>query len=198
MTAPGPQPMKPASRQGATAAASARFVLAEAAPAGAVVDLDLNTGMLVVAATTDQGLPSQPPPALYLRAVVADLHAQGGAYAAVADWGTAAAFGAAAAQVAHVLDTLGVATEPQREPHPHTPLGKPDETGTDTCLPCGTTIQLHDGRWYDPEGNWSDCPGWGHWAVPLDAFEDTWRCGGCGRTFICATGWARCPAVTEQ
>jgi len=121
-----PGPMKRPTMEPSPGHAMARFVLAEDAKAGDVLDLDLNTGKLVparMAPLADHGsfsqvnIPADPPPGLFLRALVAnwrqgaaeqDTVAHDVAYAATA--GTARdVLDSVAGQLERTLDLMGVA-----------------------------------------------------------------------------------------
>lgn len=161
-----PAPMKRPAQEPPPGHAMARFVLAEDAKTGDVLDLDLNTGKLVVAAMTDfradgpyppMRIPTAPPPGLYLRALVANWQqqAQEGAQQAMAldqppagahrlD-GRVDAWVAAAGQLERTLDLMGVASLVADDPptvltarwDSHVPMPAVDCT---RCARCGQPL----------------------------------------------------------
>ncbi len=173
MTHP-PGPKKRPTQEPPAGYIMARFVMAEDAKAGMVVDLDLNTGKLVPArmaplggsnpAVSHVAVPADPPPGLMLRALVAnwrDLVAQPAPDTTAA----AAARGAlssVADQLERTLDMMGVAAAMHAAPaRPHVPYGEP---GGDLviCTRCGKPLILVQGTpplWLDDREGLAECDG---------------------------------------
>jgi len=161
----------------------ARFVLAEAAGPGALLDVDLNTGMLVHAPMADTisgqaSVAATPPPGMYLRAL-----AQGWAAHAMAVanetgtgdplregflTGASEAWAGAARQLANVLDTIGVASLVVDDPPQHVrvrwashiPIRAVDFY---RCARCGLVLEayasLDRSRAWVTEGGEVECEG---------------------------------------
>jgi len=144
----------------------ARFVLAEDAKAGDVVDLDLNTGKLVAARMAGLGggddtaslvrIPTEPPPGLFLRALVTGWRQEADEQWAARPSGEAEAIvattagntlAALAGQLERTLDLMGVASlVAEKIPiRAHVPVANPEAPDVVWCGRCGETLVLAQG-----------------------------------------------------
>ena len=163
MSAPGPQPMKPPTRQvPPTLPAMLRFVLGEDALGGQVLDLDFNTGLLLPAAM--EGVtgrhPAFAPPALYLRALVANWRNLIAEPAPDTDVAKVArgTLASVADQLERTLDLMGVAAAGPDDPVAtwHWPQHAVAHGAAGAwCHRCGNPLELVDGpgsAWVTEEG----------------------------------------------